>query len=116
MAVTPKPPPSDLDAEALFEEARRLRRRRWLAAGAVVLAAAAAAGVSYLAAGTGGSGHPAAPAGHPAPARVPRGRGPVTDAKAFGGHGILAFVSQGTLWVLDGSRGSVRQASHGGGA
>jgi Tol biopolymer transport system component len=117
MAVTPKPPPGDLDAEALFEEARRLRRRRWLTAGAAVLAAAAAAaGVSYLVAATGGGGHPAAGAGQPATAGVARGRGPVTDAKAFGGHGMLAFVSKGTLWVLDGSDGSVRRASHGGGA
>ncbi len=114
MAVTPKPPPSELEAEALFEEARRLRRRRRLAVGGVLLAAAV--GLSYLVAGVGGGGRPTAGSSHPAAVRVPRGRGPVVDAKAFGGHGILAFVSKGTLWVLDGSSASVREVSHGRGA
>lgn len=109
--LAPKPPPaSGLDAEALFAEARRLRRRRRLAAAGVVLAAAGA--VSYLVAGGGGGSRPVTARA----ARPPAARGPLTDAKALSGHGMLAFVSTGNLWVLDGQNGAVRQVSHARGA
>jgi hypothetical protein len=111
--LAPKPPPaSGLDAEALFAEARRRRRRRRLAAASVALAAAVAA-VSYLVAGgDGGSRRPVTARA----ARPPAARGPVTDAKALAGHGMLAFVSTGSLWVLDGQTGSVREVSRAQGA
>src|SRR5260370_263634 len=85
------------DGEALLKEARRLRRRRWLTVGGVVLAAAAAAVSSIV---VGGAGGRSAPSGHPAVVRVPRGRGPVVDAKALRRRGNLAFVSRGSLWVM----------------
>ncbi len=34
---------------------------------------------------------------------------PSVDAAAFGGHGELAFVSRGRLWVLDGVTGTLRR-------
>jgi Tol biopolymer transport system component len=86
MAVTPQAPPGSIDAEALFKEARRLRRRRWLTAA--------------------GNKPPAA-------AQVPRGQSPAVDANALRGHGDLAFVSGGRLWVLDGSTQALRQVRHG---
>src|SRR6266542_5496577 len=114
MAVTPQAPPGGPDAEALFKEARRLRRRRWLtAAGILLAAAAAAAGCLVL----GDNGNPPVPRIKPAAtARVPRGQSPVVDAKALRGHGNLAFVSQGRLWVLDGPAQALRQVRHGHGA
>jgi dipeptidyl aminopeptidase/acylaminoacyl peptidase len=108
MAVGPKAPPGGPDTEALFAEARRLRRRRRIATAGVVLAVTVAAAVSVLVVVPGG--------GRPATAPAAGGRVPVVDARAFRGHGILAFVSQGNLWVLDGRDGSLREVSHGHGA
>ena len=115
MAIAPKAPPGGHDAEALFREARRLRRRRWLAAGGAVAMAVALAIVGFVVAGAGGGGRPAAGRGRTT-AGVPPARAPVVDARALRGHGILAFVSRGNLWVLGGPDGSLRQVSHGGGA
>jgi WD40-like Beta Propeller Repeat len=115
MAVTPQAPPGGPDAEALFKEARRLRRRRRLTAAGILLAAAAAAAAGYLV--LGGNGNPPVRRIKPAAtAQVPRGQSPVVDAKALRGHGTLAFVSRGKLWVLDGSTRALRQVRHGHGA
>lgn len=87
-------PPSDptAEAEALFREARlrtqRRRRRR-----------AAAAGIA-LALGT--VAYAVASAGDVTPARS-ASPGPIVNRAAFAGHGTLAFVSQGRLYVLDGT-------------
>jgi Tol biopolymer transport system component len=92
-------------AEALIKEAhQRKRRRRFLLAGIVIVVVAAAVG-GYLVARPGPRSKPPAPTVtvHPTgPA------GPVVDKAAFVHHGRLAFVSQGTLWVLGGPTGSLR--------
>jgi dipeptidyl aminopeptidase/acylaminoacyl peptidase len=36
---------------------------------------------------------------------------PFADPRAFSGHGDLAFISQGRLWVLDGASGRLRAVS-----
>ena len=80
------------EAEALFREARlrtRRRRRRRAAAGGIALALAT---VVYA----------AISAGDATPARSAPAA-PVVDRAAFAGHGRLAFVSQGRLYLLDGS-------------
>src|SRR5262249_60470650 len=51
----------------------------------------------------GGSG--GAKPGHARPA----GRVPRVNAAAFAGHGELAFVSRGALWVLDGTTKALRR-------
>jgi dipeptidyl aminopeptidase/acylaminoacyl peptidase len=113
MAVTPQAPPGGADAEALFKEARRLRRRRWLTAAGILLAAAtAAAAAGYLVLGDNGN-PPVRRIKPAATAQVPRGPSPAVDAKALRGHGNLAFVSRGRLWVLDGSTQALRQVRHG---
>jgi WD40-like Beta Propeller Repeat len=76
--------------------------------------AAALAAAAVVVAGAGGA-RKAPGSGRTAPARVPRGPAPVVDARALRGHGIVAFVSRGSLWALDGSTGSLREVSHGGG-
>jgi WD40-like Beta Propeller Repeat len=91
------------DAEALFKEARQRRRRRRLLVAGVVVVVLAALG-SYL-------------LSRPSPRRpIPTialrpvdSPGPVVNTTAFAGHGQLAFVSRGTLWVLDGSTKSLHQ-------
>lgn len=51
-------------------------------------------------------------AGAARPARArPAGPVPSVDAAAFAGHGELAFVSRGTLWVLDGRTRTVRRVA-----
>ena len=78
------------EAEALFREAKlrtRRRRRRRAAAGGIALALAT---VVYA----------AISAGEATPARSAPA-GPVVDRAAFAGHGSLAFVSQGRLYLLD---------------
>lgn len=98
MIAPPRPPVKTLDPlEALLREARarQRRRRRALAAAAAAAAVALAAGVVLLE----GGGSPLV--------RVPGG--PTVDARAFSGHGRLAFVSRRTLWVLDGADGRLRE-------
>jgi hypothetical protein len=82
--------------EALIREARQrtFRRRARLASVLVVLAGVV--GVSVLLA-TGGSGVIAGTADSP-----------YGNVRAFAGHGELAFVSRGQLWVLDGTGGALR--------
>jgi hypothetical protein len=78
------------EAEALFREARlrtRRRRRRRAAAGGVALALAT---VAYA----------VVSAGDVTPARS-ASAGPIVDRAAFAGHGRLAFVSEGRLYLLD---------------
>jgi WD40-like Beta Propeller Repeat len=89
------------DLQALFREARRRRRirRAWWTGGIALalLVARVAVGVTHAG--------PGRPVGTPlATARVH----PYVNAKAFSHQGTLAFISQDTLWVLDGSDRSVR--------
>lgn len=85
------------DVEALIEEARRRQRRR-----RQVLAGAAGTLVAALLAYLSVSGT-SAPPERPAKALTSSGSGPVVDARAFHGHGDLAFVSRDRLYVLDGT-------------
>jgi hypothetical protein len=89
----------DADARALFEEARRRRRHRWLASGVVILAMLAVTLPLVL-------GDGANPRHVPPPVRpvTETHGGPTVDAAAMREQGHLAFVSQGTLWVLGDSR------------
>ncbi len=89
------------DAEALFKEAKRRERRRRLFIGAVLAVVLIAA--TTLIVVTGGSTRPPKAATGLAKSR------PIVNASAFAHHGLLAFVSHGELWVLDGSNGSLRQ-------
>jgi hypothetical protein len=80
------------DPEALIREARerQRRRRRRLAANALAFCAVAAVAYGIATVAGGGDGIERAAGG------------PVVNARAFAGHGRLAFVSRGALWVLDG--------------
>lgn len=97
-AASAERPRADLDL--LVREARARQRRRRLRLLAAVLAAAAAGGIVYGSTGRGGPGASGVEA-------IPRG--PVVDVGAFAGQGRLAFVSRGTLWLLDGERGTLRR-------
>ena len=90
-------------AEALIKEAHtRKRRRRLLVSGVVTVVLVAAFGGYLLSRSSGGS-----PTGV---TRRPLGpSGAVVNEAAFAGHGQLAFVSRGTLWVLDGSTAALRE-------
>jgi Tol biopolymer transport system component len=99
------PAPGSDPAEALIKEAHeRKRRRRLIVAATTALLLAGALG-GYLVA------RPAHPVRTPpAPrtgARPPVPERPALDTAAFAHRGRLAFVSRGTLWVVDGSTGSV---------
>jgi dipeptidyl aminopeptidase/acylaminoacyl peptidase len=96
-----------LDAEALFEEARRLRRRRWTVAAGVAVAVAGLALTLSMVAGPPARPPSAVPRSAPLVLNGPAAR-PTVDAGTFAGDGELAFVSRGTPWVLDGPR-SLRQ-------
>jgi hypothetical protein len=91
-------------AEALMKEAhQRKRRRRFMIAGiTMVLLAAAVGGYSIARSGS----RPTPPALVKQPVRP---SGSLINTSAFAGHGQLAFVSQGALWVLDGSTRSAYQ-------
>lgn len=89
------------DLEALIQEARKRARHRRLRALAIFLAlsvsgAGAYGIISLVGANTTAIEH------------VPNG--PIVNLRAFAGHGTLAFVSRGKLWVLDGQTGSLRAA------
>jgi len=86
------------DAEALFKEARRRTRRRRLRYGFAVAFALGVALLAYIASEGGNAGVVGENAGRP-----------FVDVKAFGGEGDLAFISRGSLWVLDGAAGSLRR-------
>ena len=91
--VAPKPVPSD--PEVLIREARRRTRRRRMTCtallGVVVL------GVLAGVIATRGGARRLSPVTPSSPLTV--------DARAFHGHGVLAFVSKGSLYVLDGASG-----------
>jgi dipeptidyl aminopeptidase/acylaminoacyl peptidase len=78
------------------------RPSRWLAG--PVLAA-----VVILAACGSASGPRSRP--HVGAAVRPGTSAPGVDEAAFSGHGELAFVSRGQLWVLDGTAGTLRRAA-----
>ena len=90
-----------VDPEALIQEARERARRRRLRALAIVLALIVIGGGAYGIIRLDGDTSPAIE-------HVPNG--PIVNLRAFSGHGSLAFVSRGKLWVLDGKRGSLRAA------
>ncbi len=86
------------DAEALIREARRRTRRRrarWSAALVTLLVVGAA--LDDVVAG--GSGAMIAETG----------THPFVNLHAFTGHGELAFISRGRVWVLDGRAGTLRR-------
>ncbi len=92
----------DDQVQALIKEARRrMRRRRALVGlGVIVVAALAAIGVPVF--------HQLSSTRSVGPKTTTEPRPPAVDRAAIRGHGRLAFVSKGTLWVLDGSTGSLR--------
>jgi len=103
VVAPPEPPrarPQE-DPELLIREARARQRRRRACALVVLGALAVAAAVAYGIDRSTGGGTPTA--------RSPFG--PVVDARAFGGHGRLAFVSRGRLWVLDGATGKLTRVA-----
>lgn len=89
------------DPAAVIRQARARQRRRRKRIAAVLAATAVAAGAVLLAVSRNGG---AAPAGS-----APHAVRPSVDSAAFAGHGELAFVSRGTLWVLDGRTGALRR-------
>jgi len=97
------PPGVPADPEVVIQQARaRQRRRRRRTAAVVALARVAGAG-AWLAVGRPGGAMPAR--------TRPAGPAPTVNAAAFTGHGELAFVSRGTLWVLDGATGALRRVA-----
>jgi dipeptidyl aminopeptidase/acylaminoacyl peptidase len=84
-----------VDPEALIEEARqrqrRRRRRLAVAVTGVVVACGLAFGIVRL----------SSPGNVTVSGETPRGV--FVDRSAFAGHGVLAFVSRGRLFVLDGT-------------
>ena len=86
------------DPEALIREARRRTRRRRGRRGVAVVVAVGLAVLAYLV-GSGGGGVAVAESGSR----------PFVNVSAFAHEGGLAFVSRGVVWVLDGSRGTVRR-------
>ena len=96
----PEPPRLD-DPEALIREAReRQRRRRIRLAAVLALLLASGLGIGFGLTRGGGS--------------TASGRGPFAALSAFAGHGRLAFVSRGSLYVLDGEAGRLVRVTAGG--
>jgi WD40-like Beta Propeller Repeat len=89
----PKPPRSD-GLELLIREARARQRRRRFGAAASLAVLAATALVAW-------GIDRAVVVGASARSLLT----PVVDARAFAGHGNLAFVSRNRLWLLDGGDG-----------
>jgi TolB protein len=83
-----------VDPEALIEEARRRQRRRRRRITAAVTVALAVGGLVFgvVRLGSGGNARVAE--------SIPNGL--FVNRTAFAGHGLLAFVSRGRLFVLDG--------------
>jgi hypothetical protein len=93
--------PLTVEPEALIEEARQRARRRRLRTLAAVLALIAIGGGAYwIIRGP----------GHNSPGVEKHPNGPIVNASAFTGHGTLAFISRGKLWILDGQSGSLHAA------
>jgi len=104
-------PGADLDyeqteAKALFREAKRRERHRRLAIGVGAVLAIVVIGSATFFVVTGGSTRPS-----PKDATGLAEEKPIVNARGFAHHGLLAFVSRGTLWVLDGSNDSLRQVN-----
>lgn len=96
---TQRTDPPAVDPEALIREARERARRRRLRALGAVLALAAIGGAAYgVIRGTNSNSN--------ATAHLPND--PIVNVRAFAGHGTLAFISRGKLWVLDGQSGKLR--------
>jgi hypothetical protein len=94
------PPPlrrAEIDElDALIKEARERQRRRRIRTTAVFAALAAAAAAAYGVDRTvSGGSHTSAPA-----------TGDSAAASSFSGHGLLAYISRGSLLVLNGNTGS----------
>lgn len=98
-ATAPPAPPAD--PEVVIRQARARQRRRRRRTAAVVAMVMVAGAAVYLAVGRPEGAKPARP----------RAAGPVPSVNpaAFAGHGELAFVSRGTLWVLDGATTTLRR-------
>lgn len=94
------------EPETIIREARRRARRRQLGI-ALVLALAAS---TAIVAGVGESGghRDASKTAEPI---LPKGA-PSVDARGFAHEGLLAFASGGALYVLDGTKGTVREVGH----
>jgi len=108
MALLERPPVIGADAEALFKEARRRRRRRWVVGLCVILLAASIAVLIDLV--SQGPRQPIQPARPTTPIASAASR-PVTNMRAFGRLGQLAFVSHNALWVLNGEAHTLRQVA-----
>jgi hypothetical protein len=89
----PKSPPPPLGADALFEAARvhQRRRRRGIVVALLLVSAAGVAAFLVLDRSAG-----------QAVVHVPNG--PVVNVRALAGHGRLALVSRGSLYVVSGTR------------
>lgn len=92
--------PQSGDPEALIIEARDRQRRRRRRTFAIVVAAAATGALAFGIIRAASEGRSAIV--HPP-------HGPTVGVKAFARHGNLAFISRGTLWLLDGSNGRLRK-------
>ncbi len=117
----PKTPDlGNLDSEALIKEARRLRRRRWLIGSFLAALLLFLSGLGLLLAGRRSLPRVSALANQPPPPTVPpqatvsprtAQSQPFVNASAFAGNGNLAFVSNNTLWILDGSTQSLKEVA-----
>jgi hypothetical protein len=97
------PPAVPADPDVVIRQARERQRRRRRRTAAVLVLALVAGAAAWLAVGRPGGAKPA-------PARQ-AGPVPAVNAAAFAGHGELAFVSRGTLWVLDGATRALRRVT-----
>lgn len=105
MQALPRPtaaPAVTSDVETLFRQTRRRRRRRRVAP-VLFVAIAAVATMLWEVRGEGAAAPRSLARAQPLPG------GPVVSAKAFSGQGLLAFASDGALYVLDGSNGALRE-------
>jgi hypothetical protein len=102
MLIDHEPPHALLrdDPEALIREARRRARRRRLRITIVAVVLVGVTALAFFASSGGSNGIVAETAGRP-----------FVNVNAFRHQGELAFISRGTLWVLDGSSGSLRKVA-----
>ncbi len=96
-----RPTRETAESEAVFRDERRRRRKRRSAIGLVVLALAAGGAIAAAVITGGSKGSPQRPS-----------NAPFVDERAFAGKGLLAFASDGALYLLDGSTGALRQVGH----
>ncbi len=101
MSVLVTPPlPVREDPQALIGEARRRTRRRRLRTTIGVAVLLGAGAFAFFATSGGSSGIVAETQ-----------RRPFVNVRAFRHEGELAFISRGSLWVLDGAAGSLRKVA-----